>query len=91
LRAIGTLSRSSCQTVYRVELGLTLIGAAADEIADHEAEPERKNQRSGEIVLHEVFGLLRRLRGILTSVSILAARALADTSRELVHVVAQFF
>src|SRR5262249_42929051 len=38
-----------------------LLGAAADEIADHEAEPECEDQRGGEIVLHELLGLSCRL------------------------------
>src|SRR5262249_19905678 len=70
---------------------MILVCAPADEIADDKTDPERKHQRSCEIVFHEFFGFLRRLRGIVPGAAILAARALADAMRKLVHVVTQFF
>src|SRR5262249_6026098 len=62
---------------------MILVCAPADEIADDKTDPERKHQRSREIVFHEFFGFLRRLRGIVPGAAILAARALADAMRKL--------
>ena len=50
-------------------------------IADQDAKAEREDERGGEIVLHGLLGLMRRLDGDIAGAAELAARVSARAVR----------